>query len=92
MQLSYWGLTTGREIDFILNDMEIAIEEKSSSRINGDHLKNIREVKKDFPSISACYVVCLEPRIRKTEDGIVIVPIQIFVQMLWEGAIISASE
>jgi hypothetical protein len=26
IDLSYWALTTGVEVDFILNDMEVAIE------------------------------------------------------------------
>jgi hypothetical protein len=48
--MSYWQLTSGVEVDFILGDMEIA---------------------------------CLESKIRKTEDGILILPYQEFLNRLW---------
>ncbi|MBW2421358.1 MAG: ATP-binding protein [Deltaproteobacteria bacterium] len=40
--LSYWRLASGIEVDFVLGDMEIAIEAKSSARITRDHLKGLR--------------------------------------------------
>jgi predicted AAA+ superfamily ATPase len=87
LEISYWTLTTGVEVDFILNDMEIAIEAKASAKINSDHLKNLRELKNDFPKIKSRIIVCLEKEIRVSEDGILILPYLDFVNRLWSGAI-----
>lgn len=81
----YWALTTGVEVDFILGDMRIAIEAKASERVNSNHLKNLRELKKDFPNIKERYVVCMEKDLRKTEDGIWILPYQTFIKALWQN-------
>lgn len=83
--ISYWQLTTGVEVDFIIEDMKVAIECKGSDRITSDHLKNLRELKKDYPSVKTRVVVCLEKHIRKTEDGILILPFQTFIEKLWAG-------
>ncbi len=88
LDLSYWALTTGVEVDFILNDMEIAIEVKSSDKIISDHLKNLRELKKDYPKVKSRFVVSLEKHIRTTDDGITILPYQEFIRRLWKGEII----
>ena len=88
LDLSYWALTTGVEVDFILNDMEIAIEVKSSDRITSDHLKNLRELKKDYPQIKSRFVVSLEKHIRTTDDGITVLPYQEFIRRLWAGDLI----
>jgi predicted AAA+ superfamily ATPase len=88
LDLSYWALTTGVEVDFILNDMEIAIEVKSSDKITSDHLKNLRELKKDYPKIKSKFVVSLEKQLRTTDDGITILPYQDFIGRLWAGDLI----
>jgi hypothetical protein len=68
--------------------MEIAIEVKSSDRITSDHLKNLRELKKDYPKIKSRFVVSLEKHIRTTDDGITILPYQEFIMRLWAGDLI----
>ena len=69
-------------------DMEIAIEAKSSDKITSDHLKNLKELKKDFPKIKSRIVVSMERQIRTTDDGIVILPYQEFIKRLWSGDIV----
>lgn len=88
LDLSYWALTTGVEVDFILNDMEVAIEAKASDKVTSDHLKNLREVKKDYPKLKKRIVVSLEKHIRKTDDDIIILPYQEFVKKLWAHEIV----
>lgn len=88
LDLSYWALTTGVEVDFILNDMEVAIEAKSSQNIVSDHFKNLRELKKDFPKIKSRYIVSLEKQVRTTEDGITVLPYKEFISRLWEGELV----
>ena len=86
--LSYWRLVSGIEVDFALGDMVIAIEAKSSARITRDHLKGLRSVAVEYPDIERRIVVCREPRPRRTDDGIDILPASTFVQRLWDGVII----
>lgn len=87
-KLSYWRLASGIEVDFIIGDMQVAIEVKSSDRIHSDHLKGLRNIIIDHPGIARRIVVCREPRPRKTNDGIEIMPAEEFAERLWEGVII----
>ena len=86
--LRYWRLASGIEVDFVVNDMELAIETKSSPRIHSDHLRGLREIIKDHPELKRRIVVSLEERARKTEDGIEIPPYSVFIKQLWAGVII----
>ena len=88
-KLSYWRLASGIEVDFIIGDMQVAIEVKSSDRIHSDHLKGLRNIIIDHPGIARRIVVCREPRPRKTNDGIEIMPAEEFAERLWEGVIIT---
>lgn len=83
--LSYWRLASGIEVDFVLGDMAVAIEAKSSSRITSDHLKGLRTLAEDHQRVGRRIVVCREPRARKTDDGIEILPVASFVRKLWGG-------
>ena len=55
-------LTTGVEVDFIVNDMKIAIEAKATAKVTDHHLKGLRELAKDHSGLRQRAVVCLEPR------------------------------
>ena len=82
--LSYWRLAGGTEVDFIVGDMEVALEAKSSRNVTRDHLKGLRSLVRDHPSVRRRVVVCREPRRRRTSDGIEIVPAREFAFGLWE--------
>ena len=83
--LSYWRLSSGMEVDFIVGDMECAIEAKGAARIHSDHLRGLREIFIDHKKIQRRILVCMEERPRRTEDGIDILPARVFAQRLWEG-------
>lgn len=84
-QMSYWRLTTGVEVDFIVGHMKCGFEAKASARINADHLKGLRELKKDHEEIENRYVVSMEEISRITEDGIQILSYRDFAENLWFG-------
>lgn len=86
--ISYWRLENGSEIDFILNDMEVAIECKSTQSIKPDHLKNMRILYEEKPLVKKRIIVCMENKARKTEDGIEILPAMEFIKKLWSDKII----
>lgn len=83
--LSYWRLTSGVEVDFIINSMSVAIEAKASKSIKNSHLKGLREIIKDHPNIKQRIIVCLEEKERLTDDGILILPYARFCEMLWDS-------
>jgi uncharacterized protein len=88
--LAYWRLASGIEVDFIVGPMELAIEAKATPKVTRDHLKGLRALKEDHPGVKRRLVVCLEPRRRRTEDGIEILPARAFCEDLWAGRVLKA--
>ena len=86
--LAYWRLASGIEADFILGDMDVAIEVKATSHPTSDHLRGLREIARDQKKIRLRILVCLEDRPRRTEDGIDILPAAVFTRRLWKGGLI----
>jgi predicted AAA+ superfamily ATPase len=84
-QLSYWRLTSGTEVDFIVNDMELAIEAKATAKVTADHLRGLRAIKEDQPRVKQRIIVCLERTSRRSEDGILILPAAEFCDSLARG-------
>ena len=87
LELTYWRLPSGIEVDFVLGDMEIAVEAKASARITRDHLRGLRTLMEEHPGVRRRIVVCLEPRARRTDDGIDILPAADFIRRLGQGAL-----
>ena len=81
---SYWRLSTGVEVDFIVNDMAVAIEAKATATVTDQHLKGLRELAKDHPEVRQRVVVSLELRARRTDDGILVLSAAEFVEKLDE--------
>ncbi len=85
-ELSYWRLAdSGKEVDFIVNDCQIAIEAKACNPIRNEDLKALRELKNDQPHVEKRLIVCMEKKRRITGDGILILPYEEFVAGLWSG-------
>ncbi len=85
----YWRLASGIEVDFIINNMEVAIEVKASEKILSRHCKGLRSLIIDHPGVQRRIIVCLEAKARVTEDGIEVLPALDFVQKLWNGEFFS---
>jgi predicted AAA+ superfamily ATPase len=81
--ISYWRTSTNIEVDFILGD-RLAIEAKASRSISDSDLRGLRAIASEG-SFKARIVVCQEPHERRSEDGILIMPLTIFVRRLWAG-------
>ncbi|MBI2996826.1 MAG: ATP-binding protein [Candidatus Melainabacteria bacterium] len=89
LDFSYWRLASGIEVDFIVNDMEYAIEVKAKSKITDNDLKGLREVIKDHKNIKQRYVISLEEKDRLLGDEILILSYQSFIKKLWGGELFS---
>lgn len=83
--LSYWRLASGIEVDFVVNDLQAAIEAKATAKVSADHLRGLRNLAQDHPRVGQRVVVCLESKPRRTEDGILILPAREFCARLGAG-------
>ncbi len=82
--LTYWRLPSGIEVDFIIGTMRVAIEAKATTNVTHKYLKGLRTLAEEYPHVCKI-IVCLEPRPRRTRDGIEILPATHFAHQLWEG-------
>ena len=85
-QLTYWRTHSQFKVDFILGD-EIAIEVKSSHRVTERDERGFRALLEDIP-LKRRIIVCREPFERKSNSGVEILPLEIFLERLWSGGII----
>jgi len=85
--LSYWRLSSGIQVDFVLGEAEVAVEVKCSSRIQRRDIKNLLEFRKEYPEVKELILVCREEKARRTEDGVWILPYKLFLERLWHGDI-----
>lgn len=83
LDLHYWRLAGGTEVDFIMGNMQAAIEIKSTTRVGTHHLTGLRELREDHPGVGRRILVCQEPRRRVTSGGIEILPVEEFLERLW---------
>lgn len=86
-EFSFWRLSTGVEVDFVVNDLECAIECKSSTEVQTHHLKGLRELKTEHQAVGKQIVVSRESKSRKTSDGIEILSVADFIGELWSGGL-----
>ena len=84
--ISYWRTASGFEVDFVLEDRQIAVEIKSTDSIRNRHLKGLRAFKQEYTA-RQFIIVSMEPRPRRTDDGIDILPWNIFLERLWGNQI-----
>ncbi len=81
----YWRLSSGIEVDFVVNHIDCAIEAKAVHRVRGDHARGLRELAIDHPETKRRVIVSLDPHDRTTDDGIEMLHHASFLAKLWEG-------
>ena len=82
--ISYWRLTCGVEVDFVIGKAETAIEAKAKEKITSNDLKGLVQFKKEHPDVKNLIVVSLEKKARLTANGIMILPYHEFLAKLWQ--------
>lgn len=90
-QINYWRTKDKLEVDFILNEGQVALEIKISDTLSPSDLRGLRVFHQEHKPQKSI-IVCQAPRPRRiTEDDFVldILPIKDFLQALWAGEIIS---
>ncbi|MFC1885005.1 ATP-binding protein [Thermodesulfobacteriota bacterium] len=84
LDIRYWRTSTGFEVDLILNDMDVAVEVKSSSKIHSGHIKGLKALLEEH-RVRRPIIVSLEDQPRKIESKIEVLPWQDFLEELWSG-------
>lgn len=87
--MSYWRLTTGVEVDFILGKAQVAIEAKGKEKVSANDLNGLLQFKGEHPGVQHLIVVSLEKEARLTQSGIHIMPYSEFIKRLWADHYIS---
>jgi predicted AAA+ superfamily ATPase len=85
--LNFWRTKSGLEVDFVLGRGEVAVEVKGASRIDSSDLRPIKAFLQEYRP-ARTFVVCNEQRSR-VHEGVHIIPWREFLEMLWNGAVIS---
>jgi predicted AAA+ superfamily ATPase len=92
LEIRYWRTSTGQEVDFLLNDREVAIEVKASARIVDLAIRSLTSLAEDGP-VRRRIVVCLERQPRELSDRhgrVRILPMHAFLSELWAGKLTAA--
>ena len=87
LQIHYWRTSTGVEVDFILGEMEVAIEIKASKRINNAHAKGLRALA-EHHQLKRLIIISFESESKTIAGNIECLFWQNFIKMLWNGEII----
>jgi predicted AAA+ superfamily ATPase len=81
--LTYWRSRSQFEVDFVIGDT-IGIEVKAKSRVSPRDYKGLHALNEEVP-LKRKIVICGEKMNRRTDDGMEIMPPEIFLQDLWAG-------
>jgi len=84
LDIRYWRTSTGFEVDFILGDLNVAIEAKGSSRVHSAHTRGLRALLEEH-QVGKAIIVALEKHPRMLESGVEVLPWQDFLETLWAG-------
>lgn len=74
------------EVDFILGDMQAAIEVKAAARVHDGELRPLQVLRQE-QRVGKSIMVCAEP-VPRNVDGVSIMPWTLFLEQLWAGGIV----
>lgn len=86
LPLNYWRSESKFEVDFVVGD-QVAIEVKAKNAIHDRDLRGLRVLKEE-KIFKRFILICHESKKRRTEDGIEIIPIENFLEELWNGELL----
>lgn len=83
LDIRFWRTSTGQEVDFILGDMNVAIEIKGSSRIHEADAQGLKVLQSEH-KVRHSVIVSLESQPRRL-DAARVLPWTDFLEQLWKG-------
>ena len=84
LDICYWRTSSSLEVDFVLGDMNIAIEVKGTQRVHNGHARGLKALLEE-QTVAKAFIVSLESHVRKLDSRIEVLPWQIFLEALWSG-------
>ena len=84
LDIRYWRTSTGFEVDFILGEMDVAIEVKGSQNVHSGYTRGMRALLEEH-RVERAIIVSLEKHPRVLEAGLEVLPWQDFLERLWGG-------
>jgi hypothetical protein len=77
-------------VDFLLvaGERRVAIEVKATQRVHDEHLAGLRAIR-ELPGLRRRVLVCRAPVVARSSDGIDILPVAVFSQMLDAGELLA---
>ncbi len=87
LDIRYWRTSTGFEVDFILGDMNVAIEVKGTHRIHSGHARGLTALLQEH-AVERAIIVSLEKEPKRLESSLEVLPWQVFLEALWSGDIV----
>ncbi len=84
LDLRFWRTSSGQEVDFVLGDMELAVETKGAQRLHAGDLRGLAALKEEH-RVRRAVLVSLEKEKRAIAPGIDALPWQQFLEALWAG-------
>ncbi len=88
LPIAFWRTSTGQEVDFIIGDMELAVEIKGTARVHAGDLRGLTALLTD-QRVKRCVVVCLEEEPRRVHPQIEVLPWRVFLDRLWDGRLVA---
>lgn len=86
LTIRFWRTAGGHEVDFILGDMEVALEVKGAKRVHEGDLRGLRALSESH-RVRRSMLVSLESQPRLI-SGIELVPWRLFLDRLWGGELV----
>jgi predicted AAA+ superfamily ATPase len=87
LDLSYWRTSNGIEVDFILGDMEVAIEVKTGNKVHDKDLKPLTILQSEQKT-KRNIIISFEKERRTMKNSIEHLHWRDFLEQLWDGKII----
>lgn len=86
LDIRYWRTSTGMEVDFILGEMDVALEIKGGRRVHEGDLKGLAALLAD-QKVKHPLLISLEREPRKMGAKVRALPWEVFLRELWSGAL-----
>ena len=87
LDIRYWRTSTGFEVDFILGDMNVAIEVKGTRRVHEGHTRGLKALLEEH-AVKRTIIVSMEKEPKRLNSTLEVLPWQMFLEALWAGDIL----
>lgn len=84
LPLAFWRTSSGQEVDFVLGNMETAVEVKGATRVHEGDGHGLRTLLGEH-KVKRAILVALEKERRRIDHGIEVLPWTEFLDELWAG-------